>query len=382
MTDSVRNEPLISILIPTRERLATLRFSLRTALDQTTDRIEVLVADNASADGTHDFVASIQDHRLRYVTSGSRVSMSDNWENALRHARGRYLMIIGDDDAVIPGAIDRLIYDLNKNPYEVLVWPKHVYVWPGPKSDAYVEKLAPQSSPRRIDIGRLASRVLVRGGWGHYALPSIYHSLVHRRIPDEIRRRHGRVYHSTQPDIFMEICVPALADDAFDVGYSVTAHGRSAMSNGWVATRNEQPLQIERFIAEYGEYRIHPTLYPGIPIMANLTPDSLLVARDLFATHYAASPFGYDAMWAFICREARVFKWRITPLDVARRRSDIEEFHKLNLWRFSVYLAWHAASAARSALTRPGETSPAPPDIGSFVRTVVERDAMRPSSVW
>ena len=381
MIDPSRNEPLITILIPTRERLATLRFTLRTALDQATDRIEVLVADNASTDGTHDFVASIRDPRLRYVTSGSRVSMSDNWENALRHARGRYLMIIGDDDAVMPGAIDRLIQDLNKNPYEVLLWPKHVYVWPGPKSDAYVERIATPSTPRRIDLGRLAGQVLVQGGWGHYSLPSIYHSLVHRRIPDEIRRRHGRVYHTTQPDIFMEICVPAFANDAFDVGYSVTAHGRSAMSNGWIATRNEQPVQIERFIAEYGEYRIHPTLYPGIPMMANLTPDSLLVARDLFASHYSSSPFGYEAMWAFICREARVFKWRITPIDVARRRSEISAFHKLNLVRFSAYLAWHAASAMRSALTRRKETHIAGPDIGTFVRTLVERDAMRPSTV-
>jgi hypothetical protein len=189
------------------------------------------------------------------------------------------------------------------------------------------------------------------------------------------------VYHSTQPDIFMEICIPALADKAFDLGYSVTAHGRSAMSNGWVATRNEQPLQIDRFIAEYGDYRFHPTLYPGIPAMANLTPDSLLVARDLFASHYSSSPFGYEAMWAFICREARVFKWRITPFDVAARRHEIRRFHKFELRRFAAYLAWHAASALQSSLRRREETSLAPPDINAFVQAVVERDAMRPSTV-
>jgi glycosyltransferase involved in cell wall biosynthesis len=374
-------DPLISILIPTRERLETLRFTLRTALNQASDRIEILVADNASADGTREFVASIADVRLRYVNSGKRISMSENWENALRHARGRYVMIIGDDDALIPRAIDRLIPAVENNPSDVYVWPKPVYVWPGPESDAYVERVANRSNPHRVDLDGLASRVLARGGWGHYALPSIYHSLVDRRIPDSIRSEHGRVYHSTQPDIFMEICIPAFVSAAFDVGYAVTAHGRSAMSNGWVATRNQEPLQIERFIAEYGDYEIHPTLYPRIPIMANLTPDSLLVARDLFPDRYSESPFGYDAMWAFICREARVFKWRMTPLDVVRRRHEIRRFHELNLSKFAAYLGWHAATAIRSRLVSRTETPLAPPDIEEFVRAFGEREATQRATV-
>src|SRR5687767_2195524 len=98
------DRPLISIVIPTRERVETLRSTLRTALNQESQRIEVLVSDNASTDGTAEFVASIRDPRLRYVNPGQRVSMSDNWDFALRSARGEYVVIIGDDDAVVPGA--------------------------------------------------------------------------------------------------------------------------------------------------------------------------------------------------------------------------------------------------------------------------------------
>src|SRR5207253_431279 len=104
--------PLISIIIPTRERVETLRATLSTALDQKSDQIEILVADNASSDGTQSFVASVRDSRVRYVNSGRRVSMSANWEIALEHASGEYLLIIGDDDAILPGAIDRLIGDI------------------------------------------------------------------------------------------------------------------------------------------------------------------------------------------------------------------------------------------------------------------------------
>jgi glycosyltransferase involved in cell wall biosynthesis len=365
-----QDRPLISIVIPTRERIETLRSTLSTALDQKSQRIEVLVADNASRDGTAEFVRSIVDARLRYVNPARRLSMSANWDFALLHARGAYIVIIGDDDAVVPGAIDRLILDMGRCRSEVYSWPKHVYVWPDSGRNAYVESIAPQTGPRWLDLDRRSRSVLTMGGWGHYSLPSMYHSLVSRRIPDQMRERYGRVYHSAMPDVFMTMCIPAFAASAWDVGYSVTVHGRSSKSNGWVVTNNQQPTQIKRFLSEYGEYRPHPTLYPAIPIIANLTPDAVLVARDLFADHYAEATFGYEAMWALICREAHIFKWRIAPWDVVRMRAGIRRYHHFGLLRFLAYLAWHAGHAIHSRIAKRGTRTSAADDIGTFVREI------------
>lgn len=362
------NDPLITVIIPTRERIETLRSTVSTALDQKSRRFEVLVSDNASSDGTTEFVSSIADQRLRYVNTGRRLSMSANWDFALEHARGEYVVVIGDDDAVLPGALDRLIIDMERNPSDVYSWPKHVYVWPDSERGAYVESFAAQVGGRSLDLAERSMRVLAMGGWGHYALPSMYHSLVARRIPDEMRQRFGHVYHAALPDVFMALCVPAFATMAWDVGYSVTAHGRSSKANGWVATPNQQPIQIHRFIKEYGDYQLHPSLYPDIPMMANLAPDAVLVARDLFADHYKRSAFGYEAMWALICREARVFKWRVSPWDVIRNRANIRRYHRLGLATFAQYLAWHGAHAIYSRIARRRSTSTAAPDIGTFVR--------------
>jgi len=364
--------PLISIVIPTRERVETLRATLSTALAQKSDRIEILVADNASSDGTQAFVESISDPRLRYVNSGGRVSMSANWEIALAHATGEYFLIIGDDDAVLPGAIDRFITDIDGKT-EVYIWPKHIYVWPAAGRNAYVERLALQTAPQWADLVRLSRFVIRMGGWRHYLLPSIYHSVVARRIPDEIRRRTGRVYHSVLPDVFMAMCIPALATTARDVGYTVTAHGRSQNSNGWVATISTESAALRRFVEEYGHYRLHPTLYPGIPITANLVPDAILVARDLFPDSYASAQFGYEAMWAYICRDAATFKWDVKPWDVVRDRLRIREYHPLRLGRFAAYLAMQEAAGIRSRLVNRVAAPTAPADIGGFVQGLVAR---------
>lgn len=48
--------------------METLRSTLLTALAQTSNRLEVVVVDNASTDGTAALVASVTDSRLRYVS--------------------------------------------------------------------------------------------------------------------------------------------------------------------------------------------------------------------------------------------------------------------------------------------------------------------------
>src|SRR5262245_18972293 len=100
--------PLLSVIVPTRERASTLSFTLATILNQRTRSFEVVVSDNHSQDGTRDAVLRIADDRLVYVDTGKRLAMTVHWEFAVHLARGRYVLFIGDDDAILPCALDRL----------------------------------------------------------------------------------------------------------------------------------------------------------------------------------------------------------------------------------------------------------------------------------
>ena len=100
--DNQHTKPFISVIIPTRERADTLLFAIKTAFDQNSDDYEVIVSDNFSQDNTKEVVESFSDPRLVYVNSGRRLSMCDNYEFGLEHARGEYIIFIGDDDAIMP----------------------------------------------------------------------------------------------------------------------------------------------------------------------------------------------------------------------------------------------------------------------------------------
>ena len=141
MNNNQTSKILISLIIPTRERVETLPFAIKTALDQKSCNYEVLVSDNFSADNTKEVVQSFNDSRLIYINTGKRLSMCDNFEFALEHARGKYVIFIGDDDGVMPGAIDKLETTIQSKPSSVYCWPKPIYLWPKNDKSAVVWSL-------------------------------------------------------------------------------------------------------------------------------------------------------------------------------------------------------------------------------------------------
>lgn len=90
------------ILIPTRERPATLLHCLHTIIHQSYTNFEIIVSDNFSQDNTENIVASISDPRISYINTEKRVGMASNFEYALSHTKSGWVTILGDDDGLLP----------------------------------------------------------------------------------------------------------------------------------------------------------------------------------------------------------------------------------------------------------------------------------------
>lgn len=340
------SHPILSLVIPTRERAVTLGYALRSALDQRSEAFEIIVSDNCSTDNTQEVVGALDDPRLRYVRAETRLSMCDNYELALSQARGTYVCFIGDDDAVTPGGIDFLLSRLETlSEPTIHMWPMHVYDWPGVDSPGRVAHLAPQGREERLRIGDVARTAVRLGGWKYYGLPSPYHCAVPRWMLEAIRERTGRVFNSTQPDVFTAMALPAYAEEAVRLNTMVTLHGRSPSSNGAGFVKRSAQANIDRFIREYGDYAFHPTLDPEAPASANMIPDAVLIAKELYPEVYGTTPFNYSAMWAYVCRLG--FE---APGNVLRRWRCIRRHHPLHLPTFLYYTVVHRLAIMRRKL--------------------------------
>jgi GT2 family glycosyltransferase len=87
-----------------------------------TARIEVVVVDNASQDGS---AAAIADAfpEVRVLARRDRAGYGANHNAAARDARGRHLLLLNDDTLVEPGAIDALCAALDADPAVAVAAP-------------------------------------------------------------------------------------------------------------------------------------------------------------------------------------------------------------------------------------------------------------------
>ena len=109
-------KPAVTVCIPTYNRRELLAGSLRSVLEQSRPDVEIIVSDNASTDGTEAYVRSIDDPRLRYDRLEQNIGLFGNLSRCLRLGRGRYRVMLPDDDLMLAGNLERKVRFLDQNP--------------------------------------------------------------------------------------------------------------------------------------------------------------------------------------------------------------------------------------------------------------------------
>lgn len=112
------DQPLLTVAVPTYNGSRTIRSMLDLLLPQVTDEVEVIVSDNCSTDDTPQIIREYQAAYpfIRYVRNERNLQADGNFLQCTRIARGRFVMLISDDDIITEGAIGRILDFLRKNP--------------------------------------------------------------------------------------------------------------------------------------------------------------------------------------------------------------------------------------------------------------------------
>jgi glycosyltransferase involved in cell wall biosynthesis len=95
--------PQVSVVLPTHNRSAMLRKSLRSALDQDGIVLEVIVIDDGSSDDTAEQLARISDRRLTVLRNRSPQGVARARNAGIERARGEWIAFLDDDDLWAPG---------------------------------------------------------------------------------------------------------------------------------------------------------------------------------------------------------------------------------------------------------------------------------------
>jgi len=121
-----------SILLPTRNGEKYLKKCIQSILSQVYDDMELIVFDNANTDGSARIIESFsKDKRLKKYKTETVVSVTENWNNALNKSSGDYVLMIGDDDYLLPGFFEKIesIIDRNNEP-DGITFNGYSFVYP------------------------------------------------------------------------------------------------------------------------------------------------------------------------------------------------------------------------------------------------------------
>jgi len=129
--ENLHPRPLLSICITTYNRAEWLTVSLNNMarlLPIPSTEIEIVVCDNASSDHTPDVVKPYLNRAdFHYYRNPENVGMLGNLRVTAHHARGQYIWIMGDDDLVNPGSIEKIIQVIQEYPGLALVYLNYAY---------------------------------------------------------------------------------------------------------------------------------------------------------------------------------------------------------------------------------------------------------------
>jgi glycosyltransferase involved in cell wall biosynthesis len=108
--------PLLSVVIPTRNRAHLVCEAVESAISQRDGRVEVIVVDDGSTDDTADVLARRFGSRIRLLRLPERRGVGAARNAGVRLASGELLAFLDDDDLWLPGKLDAELRALDSFP--------------------------------------------------------------------------------------------------------------------------------------------------------------------------------------------------------------------------------------------------------------------------
>ncbi len=105
----MKNEPLVTICVPTFNAEKTIQRTLESILSQTYKNMVVHISDNASTDNTLTIVESFSDPRINIHRQPENIGAEGNFNYCISLASGKYSAIYHADDVYVQDMVERQV---------------------------------------------------------------------------------------------------------------------------------------------------------------------------------------------------------------------------------------------------------------------------------
>lgn len=133
---------LVSAVITTHNRKELLVKAIQSVLNQTYNKIEIIVVDDASDDGTEEYIKENFGNKVNYNYIEKKESKGGNYARNLgiKLAKGKYVAFLDDDDEWMPTKIEKQVNIIKNNDKIKVVACKRIFQYDFKKEVIQKEK--------------------------------------------------------------------------------------------------------------------------------------------------------------------------------------------------------------------------------------------------
>ena len=106
----------ISVLIPVYNGIPYIAEAIGSVMDQECQDWELVISDNGSKDGTRDYLRTLSDPRIRVYEQPVNLGIMGNLNFLLAQAHAPIAKILGHDDALLNGSLERIARFMEERP--------------------------------------------------------------------------------------------------------------------------------------------------------------------------------------------------------------------------------------------------------------------------
>ncbi len=266
-----------SVVIPTRNRQRYCIEAIKTVTRLQRKDIEIIIPDSSD---DQSLKQQLEDNDLIDMVTylppdGGSLSMEDNWERAIEHLSGEWVIYIGDDDGFTTNSFDVFDHLTETFNIKAFIWPRTFYKWP-----CYPTEVAGQLKYSIAAYGLTATFLDARkyvndafewktdGKWPDLG-PSVYHGLIHASIITELKGQNGKYFVGECSDYSSAILNASRINYFMHYNMPLTIMGASTRSNTALLT-GISPTKYKQEVSRVYTHNIKKLQNSGlgVPVVA------------------------------------------------------------------------------------------------------------------
>jgi glycosyltransferase involved in cell wall biosynthesis len=281
--------PFFSIVIPTFNRSDLFPYAVQSILNQTFEDFEIIISDNCSEDDTPETAKQFTDPRVSYVRTPRHHTIPDSWEFARSNAKGKLIIMLSDDDALVGSALEQFQQQSERYDADFLfsrVVEYYDQSLPGTDRNRVT---CPEFSGirRRVSVEEFVGP-LCAGRPKFHLHPSAF--AFSKSVADTVAQRTGRFFWTNGVEYSAWLSAALFAKGIVYVDLPLTIKGHSSKS--WttnISLYNPGKEQIQKLIKDVDQERKH-TPFNNFT-MCNLMAEGVLLAKSQFPEELAPYEF-------------------------------------------------------------------------------------------